>query len=256
MSVMKFVLTLTLAWLGSFALHAQNPPVNPAPAAAEKKAPHSLRLLCVEAAAKASQLVVAEKTDDGWMARWRLSVSSAYLTDPLGLATRNIALAIDPTPPAPNGGFNGPAVLIKEPFLVKPITEFELPATDTATAILVPNPADQASPYRVIVIDSQQQRFGAGKILVQNFTTHTVAGLFGGKSAKLASGQSSIIEPGVDQEADMAQITLAKQVGDQWEPFCDTRWPGKVDYRRYLLLIPRGDGSIHPFVMPEYPPFR
>jgi hypothetical protein len=252
---MKIPLLLSIAWLGGLSLHAQTP-ASADPAAAAKKAPHSLRLLCVEAAADASRLVVAEKTDQGWMARWRLSISSSYMTDALGLATRKIALAIDPSPPATNSGFNGPALLIKEPFLVKPITEFELPASDTATAILVSKPNDKASPYRVIVIDSEQQRFGAGKILVQNFTTHTVAGLFGGKSAKLASGQSSIIEPGIDQEADMAQITLAKQVGDQWEPFCDTRWPGKVDYRRYLLLIPRGDGTIHPFVMPEYPPFR
>jgi hypothetical protein len=252
---MKLVLPLSMAWLACACIHAQTTDSSPSKAA-EKKAPHSLRLLCVEASPAASQLVVAEKTDKGWVARWRLSVSSSFMTDPLGLSSRQLALAIDPTPPPPNGGFNGPALFIKDELIVKPITEFELPATDSATAILVPKAGDQASPYRVIVLDANQQRFGAGKILVQNFTTHVVGGMFGGKSAKLASGQSAIVEPGIDQEADMAQITLAKQVGDQWEPFCDTRWPGKVDYRRYLLLIPRGDGSIHPFVMPEYPPFR
>ena len=114
----------------------------------------------------------------------------------------------------------------------------------------------KGNPYRVILLDTKTQRFGEGKILIQNFTKNTIAGLLGGKSAKLEAGQSIIIEPGIDQAADMAQITLAKQVGDIWEPFCDTRWPGKVDYRRYLLLIPRADGTIHPFVMPEYPPYR
>jgi hypothetical protein len=54
----------------------------------------------------------------------------------------------------------------------------------------------------------------------------------------------------------MAQVTLAKQNGQAWEPFYDTRWPGKADYRSYLLLLPREDGSINAFVMPEYPPFR
>jgi hypothetical protein len=54
----------------------------------------------------------------------------------------------------------------------------------------------------------------------------------------------------------MAQITLATKTGESWAPFCDTRWPAKTDYRRYLLLIPRADGTVHPFVMPEYPPFR
>jgi hypothetical protein len=178
------------------------------------------------------------------------------MTDPLGLASRQIALAIDPSPPPANGGFNGPAVMIKDELIVKPIAEFELPATDSVTAVIVPKTGDQGASYRVILIDANKQRFGAGKILVQNFTTHQVGGVFGGKSATLASGQSTVIEPGIDQEADMAQITLAKQVNDEWEVFCDTRWPGKVDYRRYLLLIPRGDGSIHPFVMPEYPPFQ
>lgn len=252
---MKPIVSLSMAWLFCSAIQAQTPDPPPTKTA-EKKAPHTLRLLCVEANPDASQLVVAEKTDKGWVARWRLSVSSAFMTDPLGLSSRQLAIAIDPSPPPPNGGFNGPAVMLKDELLVKPITEFELPATDSATAVLVAKTGEKGASYRVIVLDANQQRFGAGKILVQNFTTHLVGGVFGGKSAKLASGQSTIIEPGIDQEADMAQITLAKQVGDEWEPFCDTRWPGKVDYRRYLLLIPRADGSIHPFVMPEYPPFR
>jgi hypothetical protein len=49
---------------------------------------------------------------------------------------------------------------------------------------------------------------------------------------------------------------LARQNGPAWEPICDTRWPAKADYRRYLLLIPRADGTIYPFIMPEYPPYR
>jgi hypothetical protein len=253
---MKWILCLTIAAL--LPLAAQ-PPIS-APATTPgtpKKAPHSLRLLCVDAVEKATQLVVAEKTDKGWQARWRLTVSSSFITDVMGFGSRQLAIAIDPAPPKPDGGFNGPAKPIKEELFVKPICEFELPESDSATAILVNNTKDaKAAPYRIILIDAQQSRFGNGKILVQNFTTHTVAGVFGGKSAKLASGQSTIIEPGIDQAAEMAQITLAKQVADKWEPFCDTRWPGKTEYRRYLLLIPRADGSINPFVMPEYPPYR
>jgi hypothetical protein len=225
------------------------------------KSPHSLRLLCVDAVPAASRLVVMEKTDQGWVARWRLTVSAAFLTDPLGFASRSLGLAVDPAPPPANGAFNGPAVRVTTALQAKPFAEFELPASDTATAVLVaapatPDGAAPAPPYRVIPLDTQAANFGEGKMLVQNFTPQVVAGMFGGKPAKIQPGKSVIIEPGSDQPGEMAQITLATQAGDAWSPFCDTRWPAKTDYRRYLLLIPRADGSIHPFVMPEFPPFR
>jgi hypothetical protein len=199
-----------------------------------------------------------EKSEQGWVARWRLTISSAFLTDPLGFASRSLGLALDPAPPPTNGAFNGPAVRITTPLKATPFAEFELPATDTATAVLVALPADKegAPPYRVIPFDTRAANFGVGKMLVQNFTPQVVAGVFGGKQATVQPGKSVIIEPGSDQPGDMAQITLATQTGDTWTPFCDTRWPAKTDYRRYLLLIPRPDGSVHPFVMPEFPPFR
>jgi hypothetical protein len=221
----------------------------------EPRSPHSLRLLCVDAVPAATRLVVMEKTDDGWVARWRLTVSAGFLTDPLGLASRSLGLAIDPAPPPSDGAFNGPAMRITAAMEIKPFAEFQLPASDTATAVLVAGKPD-GPPYRVIPLDTQAANFGIGKMLVQNFTPQVVAGMFGGKAAKIEPGKSAIIEPGSDQPGDMAQITLATQAGDAWAPFCDTRWPAKTDYRRYLLLIPRADGSVHPFVMPEYPPFR
>lgn len=222
------------------------------------KSPHSLRLLCVDAVPAASRLIVLEKTDQGWVARWRLTVSAGFLTDPLGFASRSLGLAIDPAPPPSDGAFNGPAVRITTAVKVTPFAEFQLPASDTATAVLVAESAGEATgpPYRVIPLDTQAVNFGAGKMLVQNFTPQVVAGVFGGKTAKIQPGKSAIIEPGSDQPGEMAQITLATAAGDAWTPFCDTRWPAKTDYRRYLLLIPRADGTIHPFVMPEYPPFR
>lgn len=222
------------------------------------KSPHSLRLLCVDAVPAASRLLVMEKSDDGWVARWRLTVSAAFLTEPLGFGSRTLGLAIDPAPPVADGPFNGPAVRVTTAVVATPFAEFQLPASDAATAVLLAAPAGEptAPPYRVIPLDTQAANFGAGKMLVQNFTPQVVAGVFGGKPAKFQPGKSAIIEPGSDQPGEMAQITLATQTGDAWSPFCDTRWPAKTDYRRYLLLIPRADGSIHPFVMPEYPPFR
>jgi hypothetical protein len=205
----------------------------------EARSPHSLRLLCVDAVPAATRLVVMEKTDQGWAARWRLTVSAGFLTDPLGLASRSLGLAIDPT-------------TVMD---IKPFAEFQLPASDTATAVLVTGKADGPH-YRVIPLDTQAANFGIGKMLVQNFTPQVVAGMFGGKAAKIESGKAVIIEPGSDQPGEMAQITLATKTGESWAPFCDTRWPAKTDYRRYLLLIPRADGTVHPFVMPEYPPFR
>jgi len=250
--MLRVISTLLLGCLVAPSLCAQTtPPKVP-------KSPHSLRLLCVDAVPAASRLVVMEKTDQGWVARWRLTVSAAFLTDPLGFGSRTLGLAVDPAPPAADGPFNGPAVRVTTAVQATPFAEFELPASDTATAVLVAAPAGEAAapPYRVIALDTQTANFGVGKMLVQNFTPQVVAGVFGGKPAKIQPGKSAIIEPGSDQPGEMAQITLATQTGDAWTPFCDTRWPAKTDYRRYLLLIPRADGSIHPFVMPENPPFR
>jgi hypothetical protein len=212
----------------------------------------------VDAVPAASRLIVLEKTDDGWVARWRLTVSAGFITDPLGFGSRSLGLAVDPAPPTSNGAFNGPAVRIDTPMELTPFAEFQLPASDTATAVLVATSPDKTTgyPYRVIPLDTQAGSFGIGRILVQNLTPQVVAGVFGGKVARIQPGKSAIIEPGSDQPGDMAQVTLATRIDDAWVPFCDTRWPARTDYRRYLLLIPRNDSSIHPFVMPEYPPFR
>lgn len=248
----RIILTIVMVCLMVPFLYGQSGPATP------PKSAHSLRLLCVDAVPAASRLIVLEKTDDGWVARWRISVSAGFITDPLGFASRSLGLAVDPAPPAPNGAFNGPALPIDTPMEVTPFAEFQLPASDTATAVLVATSPGKTNgpPYRVITLDTQASRFGAGKMLVQNFTPQLVAGVFGGKAAKIQSGKSVIVEPGSDQPGEMAQITLATRSGDTWAPFCDTRWPAKTDYRRYLLLIPRADGSVQPFVMPEYPPFR
>jgi len=225
-------------------------------AAPAKKLPHSVRLLCVDEVAQATQLVLAEETEQGWVGRWRVGVSEQTLSNRLGFQTRTIGVAIDPTPPLKNGPFHAAPTMIKENLIVKPFAEMVLSASDSVTAILIAGPKHEVAPYRVIVLDAAEQQFGKGKVLIQNFTPHTVAGVFGGKAAKILSGKSELIEPGIDQAADMAQVTLAKQTGQAWEPFYDTRWPGKADYRSYLLLLPREDGSINAFVMPEYPPFR
>jgi hypothetical protein len=240
---------LLVAWALSQVSPGQTAP------AKQPSSPHSLRLLCVDAVPAASRLVVMEKTDDGWVARWRLTVSAGFLTDPIGLGTRSLGLAIDPAPPPAAGAFNGPATRVTTAIEATPFAEFQLPDSDTATAILVAGP-EKGPPYRVISLDTRNARFGIGKTLVQNFTPKIVAGMFGGKAARIEPGTTIIIEPGSDQPGEMAQITLATQAGEAWAPFCDTRWPAKTDYRRYLLLIPRADGSVHPFVMPEYPPFR
>lgn len=240
---------LLLAWAFSPLSHGQTAP------AKAPSSPHSLRLLCVDDVPAASRLVVMEKTDDGWVARWRLTVSAGFLTDPIGVGMRSLGLAIDPSPPPAAGAFNGPATRVTTAIELKPFVEFQLPDSDTATAVLVAGP-EKGPPYRVIPLDTRNARFGIGKTLVQNFTPKMVAGMFGGKPAKIGPGQTAILEPGSDQPGEMAQITLATQAGEAWAPFCDTRWPAKTDYRRYLLLIPRADGTVHPFVMPEYPPFR
>jgi hypothetical protein len=242
-------LLLLLAWALAPASSAQTAPAKP------EAAPHSLRLLCVDAVPDASRLLLMEKTDDGWVARWRLTVSAGFLTDPMGFGGRALGLAVDPAPPPANGAFNGPAVRVTTAVEAKPFAEFELPTSDTATAVLVAGPA-KGPPYRVIPLDTPATRFGVGKTLVQNFSPKTVAGMFGGKQTKIEPGKTTIIEPGIDQPGEMAQITLAVQMGEAWTTFCDTRWPARTEYRRYLLLIPRADGSVHPFMMPEYPPFR
>lgn len=225
------------------------------PAAPVAAAGNRMRLLCVEAVPAATRLVVMEKTRDGWRARWRVSVSSGFLTDPLPMPSRGIGLAVDPAPaPTDGGGFNGPPVAVTTALALQPFAECTLPGP-AATVLLAPSPEPGKAPYRVLAIDTAAARFAAGSILWQNFTPHTVTGRFGGKAAQLAPGGSGVVVPGSDQAADMAQITLAREDNGSWIPFCDTRWPAKTDYRRFLLLVPRADGSIHPFVLPEYPPF-
>ena len=242
-------LLLALATASASAQQTPAPPDKPA---------HSLRLLCVDAVPGADKLLLLEKGPDGWLPRWRLAISPRFLTEPLGFRTRSLALAIDPSPPASEGAFNGPPRPVTGTLPVTPFHEFQLPAADTATAVLVADPAGnpQQRPYRVIVLETNQARFAAGNVFVQNLTKSPVAGLFGGKQARVGPGQSAIVQPAADQPAGMAQITVSRQENDAWQVVFDTRWPAAAEYRRYLLLLPAADGSIAPFVMPEYPPFR
>jgi hypothetical protein len=237
-----------------------SPVLGQAPAAAAKdaKGAHQVRLLCVDTVPGADKLVVIEKNGDAWVPRWRLTVSPSFLSDPLGMQSKTLALGIDPAPPVSNNGFNGPPVRVTAAMKVEPILEFQLPASGTATAVLIADPAGEPAkrPYRVAVLDSSAARFGAGGILVQNFSKANVAGKLGGKALRVGPGAAEVVVPDADQAGGMAQITLARAEGSELAVFCDTRWPAKTEYRRFLLLIPRQDGSIHPFVMPEYPPFR
>jgi hypothetical protein len=247
--LLRLLPCLLLAFASARAQQASRPPDKPA---------HSLRLLCVESVAGADKLLILEKGPDGWLPRWRLAISPRFLTEPLGFRTRSLALAVDPSPPSADGAFNGPPRAVTGSLPVTPFHEFQLPAADTSTAVLVAEPAGDPKqrPYRVIVLETSQARFAAGHVLVQNLTKHPVAGLFGGKQARVGPGQSAIVQPAADQPADMAQITVSRQVDDAWQVVFDTRWPATAEYRRYLLLLPAADGTIAPFVMPEYPPFR
>jgi hypothetical protein len=245
---------LFLSCLLSSPVHGQSA----AAAAKDAKGALQVRLLCVDTVPGADKLVVMEKSDEGWVPRWRLTVSPSFLSDGLGMQSKTLALGIDPAPPASNNGFNGPPVRVTAAMKVEPFIEFQVPASGTATAVLIADPAGASAkrPYRVVVLDSSVARFGAGSILVQNLSTAKIAGKLGGKAVRVGPGVAEVVVPDADQAGGMAQITLARAAGDELTVFCDTRWPAKAEYRRFLLLIPRQDGSIHPFVMPEYPPFR
>jgi hypothetical protein len=227
------------------------------PAGDPPKGANQLRLLCVEVPKGAENLMILEKSEDTWVPRWRLKVSSNFLTDPVGFSGKSLGLAIDPSPPASNGPFNGPPAAVTGAIEgLKPFHQFELSGT-SVTAVLVANPPEKlkTDPYRVILFPTDKARFGAGRILIQNFAPSDVAGMLGGKRVTVAPGKSEIVEPDADQPADMAQITLAWNDGGTPRVFCDTRWPAKTDYRRYLFILPKADGTLQPFVFPEYPPF-
>lgn len=240
---------IQLCWLCS--------PIQAQQAGDAPKGTHQLRLLCVEVPKGAEHLMILEKAKDAWVPRWRLKVSTNYLTDPVGLSSKTIGLAIDPSPPASGGPFNGPPAAVTGAIDgIKPFHEFEL-SESPATAVLIASTADvvKTKPYRVIFLPTNQARFGAGRILIQNFAPAAITGVLGGERVTVAPGKSAIVEPGADQAAEMAQITLAWNQGGTAKVFCDTRWPAKTEYRRYLFILPKADGTVWPFVFPEHPPF-
>lgn len=236
--------TLYFVLLGS-CVFAQEKPKEPA---------RSVRFICVEPAEGAANLILAEKTEKGWEARHRFNVARGFMGSPLSLATRNAALAIDPSP-ASSDGARGRSKPIEPSVLVQPFTTFELPAAGSASLILIPE-AGSAQKYRTLVLETGNGSFGAGQIFVYNLTKGAIGGKLGGKMLQLASGMRSIITPGIDQPGEMAQITIGIKVGSIYKTFFDTRWPAKPDCRRYLLLLPKADGSATTFVMPEFPPFH
>lgn len=235
---------LFFSLLGS-SLFAQEKPKEPS---------HSVRVICVEPAEGAENLILAEKTEKGWEARHRFNASRGFMGSPLALATRNAALALDSTPVSADG-LRGRSKPVEPGVLVQPFTTFELPATGSASLVLIPE-ANSAKKYRTLVLETINTSFGAGQILVYNLTKGVIGGKFGGKPLQLASGARSVITPGIDQPGDMAQITIGTQVGSGYKTFCDTRWPAKPEFRRYLLLLPKADGNAGIFVMPEFPPFH
>ncbi len=240
-----FRLSILLTACFASSLLAQEKPKEPA---------HSVRFICVEPADGAENLILAEKTEKGWEARHRFSATRGFMGSPLALATRYAALAIDPSPVSTDGS-RGRSKAVEPGVLVQPFTTFELPAAGSASLILIPE-AGSSKKYRTLVLETADGGFGAGQILVYNLTKGAIGGKFGGKTLQLPSGLRSIITPGVDQPGDMAQITIGTKVGNGYKTFCDTRWPAKPDFRRYLLLLPKADGGATTFVMPEFPPFH
>lgn len=240
---------LSILLLGT-SLHAQQPTAPPAPPAPPA---HSLRIICVEPAKDAERLIIAEKTEKGWEGRYRFTVARSFMGDPLAFKTQNLALALDPKPAAANSQ-PGRATPVEAGTMVEPFATLDLPASNKAIAVLTAA-ADPAKKYRTFLLDTAANRFGAGQILIYNLTSGNIGGVFGGTPLKLASGTQGIITPDVDQPNDMAQITIARQVGEKLIPFCDTRWPVKVEFRRYVLLLQKANGSVSPIVMPEFPPF-
>lgn len=232
----------------------------PLVAAAQEKAStepgRGVRLLCV-AVDKPVRLVVAEPGDKGWLPRWRLTLAAANLGDPITIKGKDFALALDSTPApatAPPPGLAARIAGEVEP--VVPFAQATLPGSGSSLAVLAPT-GDEHKPFRIRLIDSDPARFRGGQILVHNFTTETVVGLLGGNRISLAPDQELVSTAKADRKANMAQITLGLKSGEgAGRPFCDTRWPAEVAYRRYLFILPRPGESPTVFVMPEYPPFR
>lgn len=199
-----------------------------------------------------------EKVDDVWTPKLRLKVSSGFLTDSLGFSGLKLGLAIDPSPPASSDPFNGPPVAVTEKLEgIKPFYELEI-SKDPGICVMLANPegSEKPGPYQVFFMNTNRKSYGAGRILVQNFSLSQIAAVLGGKAVDLPPGKTEIVELGADQLGDMAQITLQSKESEGLHVFYDTRWPVKTDYRRSLLIHPKEDGSLLPYLIPEYPPFR
>ena len=234
--------------------------LHPLAAVAQEKPPpeppRGLRLLCV-AADQPVRLLVAEPGEKGWLPRWRITLAAANLGDPIAIKGKEFALALDaspapatPPPPGLAARING------EVTPVVPFTQSTLPGAGSSVAVLVPT-GDKDKPFRIRLLDADPGRFRAGQILVHNFTGETVLGTLGGNRLSLGPDQEVVAEAKADRQANMAQITLGlKSAENGGRPFCDTRWPAVVAYRRYLFVLPRPGQVPTVFVMPEYPPFR
>ena len=222
----------------------------------EAEPSRGLRLLCV-AADQPVRLLVAEPGEKGWLPRWRLTLAAANLGDPIAIKGKEFALALDSSPAPATPPPPGLAARITGDVTpVVPFTQATLPGSGSTLAVLVPT-GEKDKPFRIRLLDVDSGRFRAGQILVHNFSTETVIGTLGGNRLSLGPDHEVITEAKADRQANMAQITLGlKESAVEARPFCDTRWPAAVTYRRYLFILPRSGQTPTVFVMPEYPPFR
>ena len=115
-------------------------------------------------------------------------------------------------------------------------------------AVVVPNPADDGPPYRMVLIDENPAQFRNGESRIVSFLPVETAVEAGEHRLRVKPGAITRL-PAVRKrnEFNMAQTNFYFREGENWTPFTERQMQYLDDFRR-LFLVHVSPGAAHPSV--------
>lgn len=229
------VLFLTALSALGFHAFAQEPP------AEKKEARIMMRVICSQPVEDATELKVTQ----GDVVLKDLTIIPSLVTDPMEVGRGALSLA----------KFTGSG---KE-MVLNPIVKVVIPDTGTRFVLAIfPSPnATPQTPYRHLLIRTDDLRFNASDLFLYNLTAVPVAGLLGKSKFQIAPSKSTVVTPAPEPATErMYQAQFYYQRDGEPHIFNDTRWPLASSARVYLFFIPDpARQSIGYVSFREYSPF-